>query len=85
MSSSINDKFVPLVYATFDMNRKHSFDVILEITKLVYFRVFSRDVTVAILATKEQRPCWCPQLILRESNLILLETFSFVLVEKHAH
>ena len=39
-------------------------------------RVFSRDVTAAILAS---------QLILRELNSILMQTFSFVLVEKHAH
>ena len=50
-SSSINDKFVPSVYATFDRNRKHSFDGILVITKLVYYRVFSRDVTAAMLVS----------------------------------
>ena len=48
-TSSIKEKFVPSVYASFDRNRKHSFDGILEITKLVYFRVFSRDVTAAML------------------------------------
>ena len=31
-TSSIKDKFVPSVYAAFDRNREHSFDVILEIT-----------------------------------------------------
>ena len=30
--SYIKDKLVPSVYATFDRNRKHSFDVIFEIT-----------------------------------------------------
>lgn len=37
-----------------------------------------RDVTAA----KEQQPCCCPQLILRELNSILVETFCFVLLEK---
>ena len=35
-TSSIKDKFVPSVHATFRRNRKHSFDVILEITQQVY-------------------------------------------------
>ena len=36
-TSSIKDKFVPSPYARFDSNRKHSFDEILVITKLVYW------------------------------------------------
>ena len=32
--------------------------------------------------TKERRPCWCPQLILRELSSIIMQTFSFVSVEK---
>ena len=35
--------------------------------------------------TKEGQPCGCPKLILRELNCILMHTFSFGLVEKHAH
>ena len=38
-TSSIKDKFVSSVRATFCTNRKHSFDVILEITKQVYSTV----------------------------------------------
>lgn len=51
MTSSIKDKFAPSAYATFDRNRKHSFDRILEIANLVYYRVFSRDVTGAMLVS----------------------------------
>ena len=32
-TSSIKDKFVPSVHATFGRNRRHSFDIILEIKK----------------------------------------------------
>ena len=35
-TSFIKDKFVPSVYAKFCRNRKHSFEVILEITKHMY-------------------------------------------------
>ena len=35
--------------------------------------------------TKERWPCWCPKLILWELDSILMLTFPFVLVEKHAH
>ena len=35
--SDLSTKFVPSIHATFCRNRKHSFDVILEITKKVYF------------------------------------------------
>ena len=32
-----------------------------------------------------RRPCWCPQLILREYNSILMQILPFVWLEKHAH
>ena len=35
--------------------------------------------------TKERRPCWCPQLILRESSSFIMQTFSFVSVEKQGY
>ena len=37
-------------------------------------RVSSRNVPMAM--TKERQPCWCLQLILRESNYILIQTCS---------
>ena len=35
--------------------------------------------------TKEWRPCCYPKLILREFNSILMQRYSFVLLENHAH
>ena len=32
-----------------------------------------------------RRSCWCPQLILRESSSFIMQTFSFVLVEKQGY
>ena len=32
-----------------------------------------------------RRPCWCPQLILRELNSTFMQKISFVLMGKHAH
>ena len=46
------------------------------------YGVFSRDVTASMLVSlnKEQRACWCTQLILWEFNSILMQTLSFVLL-----
>ena len=33
--------------------------------------------------TKKRRPCWCPDPILRELNSVIMQTFSFVFVEKY--
>ena len=51
------------------------------------YRVFSRDVTAAMLLSLNQEmvPCWYLQLILCELNSVIRQTFPFVLVEKHAH
>ena len=40
---------------------------------------------VGVLEQRNRRPCWCPQLILRELNSILMQTLSFVFMEKHVH
>ena len=40
---------------------------------------------VGVPKQRNGQPCWCPQLILWELNSFLMQTFSFVLVEKHAH
>ena len=46
--------------------------------KPLLHRVFSRDVTAAMLVTlnKEWQPCRCPQLILWEFNTIVMQMFS---------
>ena len=56
-----------------------NFDSLIE-----YFHVTSRPPCWCP-QTKERRTCWCPQLVLWELNSILILTFSFALVEKHAH
>ena len=40
---------------------------------------------VGVPKQRKGRPCWCLQLLLRELNSILVQTFSFVLVEKHVN
>ena len=35
--------------------------------------------------SSHNRWCWCSELILRELKSVLMETFSFILAEKHAH
>ena len=49
-TSSIKDKFVPSVRATFCRNRNHSFDVILEITKQLYCIVEKEQFNVCFMA-----------------------------------
>ena len=44
------DKFVPSVHATFRKKRKHSFDVILKITKQVYCIVQKESYNVCFMA-----------------------------------
>ena len=45
----------------------------------VMYRVFSHDVTAAILVSQnnKQQPCWCPEPILWELNSFLRQTLSF--------
>ena len=49
------------------------------------YRVFSNDVTEAILVfkTMKWRPCWCPKPILWELNSFLMQTLSFVPINLH--
>ena len=48
------------------------------------YRVFSHDVTAAILvSTMKRRPCWCPKPILWELNSFHMQTFSFVPMNLH--
>ena len=49
------------------------------------YRVFSHDVTAAILVSKtmKRRPCWCPKPILWELNSFLMQTLSFVPINLH--
>ena len=49
------------------------------------YRVFSHDVTAAILAsqTMKRRPCWCPKPILWELYTFLMQTYSFVPINLH--
>ena len=51
------------------------------------YRVFSRDVTASMIMplNKGTAAMLVSLLILRELNSILMQTLSFVLVEKHAH
>ena len=49
-------------------------------------RVFSHDVTEAILVFRETmkwRPCWCPKPILWELNSFLMQTLSFGPINLH--
>ena len=48
-TSSIMDKFVPSLHATFGRNRRHSFDIILEITKQVYCMVQKEQFNVCFM------------------------------------
>ena len=54
---------------------------------IFFYRVSACDVTVAMLVylDKEIEAMLCPQLFFWELNFILIQTFSFVLVEKHGH
>ena len=49
------------------------------------YRVFSHDVTAAILVsqTMKWRPCWCPKPILWKLNSFLMQTLSFVPINLH--
>ena len=53
------------------------------------YRVFSHDVTAAILVktmkTMKRRPCWCPKPILWELNSFLMQTLSFVPINLHRY
>ena len=65
----------------------------IRVQNISLYRVLSRDVTAAILSFLNERttanyflsPTWCPHLLLQELNSVLMQTLSFVLVEKHAH
>ena len=52
---------------------------------ITIYRVFSHDVTAAILVSKtiKRRPCWCPKPILWELNSFLMQTISFVPIHLH--
>ena len=61
----------------------------INLLKLSRYRVFSHDVTAAILMktmkTMKRRPCWCPKPILRELNSFLMQTLSFVPINLHRY
>lgn len=65
----------------------------IRVQNISLYRVLSRDVIAAILPFLNKGtaanyllfPTWCPHLLLQELNSVLMQTFSFVLVEKHAH
>ena len=46
---SIKDKFAPSIHAPFDLNRRHNFDIILEITKQVYCMVQKEQFNVCFM------------------------------------
>ena len=48
------------------------------------YRVFTHDVTAAILvSTMKRRPCSCPKPILQELNIFHIQTLSFVPINLH--
>lgn len=65
----------------------------IRVQNISLYRVVLRDVTAAILpflnkgtaANYLLSPTWCPHVLLQELNSVLMQTLSFVLVEKHAH
>lgn len=65
----------------------------IRVQNISLYRVLSRDVTAAILPFLKKgtaanyllSPTLCPHLLLQELNSVLMQTFSFVLVQKHAH
>ena len=52
---------------------------------LYFYRVFSHDVTPAILVfqTMKWLPCWCPEPVLWELNSFLMQMPSFVAINLH--